>query len=227
MKMKLFGKGNPKTLKGESKGYTTYIQHLAPATLSGYNTCPMASKGCTMSCLNTSGRGRMTTIQSARIRKTRWFFEDRESYLAQMEKDILAGVRAADRDGMIPVFRPNGTSDIRWENYGILEKFPEVQFYDYTKIANRRNIPDNYHLTFSRSESNDVDVDTVMMTGTMNVAVVFNTKKGNDLPPTYKGIEVIDGDEHDLRFLDKRNVWVGLRAKGDGKKDTSGFVVTV
>lgn len=223
--MKLLTLGNTKTVKGEKLGYQTYIMHLAPSTLSGYNTCPMASAGCAASCLNTAGRGQFTATQTARIRKTIWFFENRESFMAQLVKDVEAAIRKATREGFIPTFRLNGTSDIRWENIpvggyaNIMEMFPTVQFYDYTKLPNRRNIPANYHLTFSRSESNDTHVITAMENG-MNVAVVFDK-----MPDTFAGRTVIDGTETDLRFLDGSNVIVGLEAKGKAKRDTSGFVI--
>jgi hypothetical protein len=223
--MKLLTIGNTKTVKGEALGYMTFIMHLAPSKLSGYNTCPMASVGCALACLNTAGRGRFTATQEARIRKTRFFFEDRDSFMSQLVKDIQAAIRKADREGMIPVFRLNGTSDIRWETIpvqgyaNIMEMFPTIQFYDYTKIANRRNLPANYHLTFSRSESNDVDITTMLGTDT-NVAVVFDA-----LPETWNGRKVIDGTETDLRFLDAKRVVVGLLAKGKAKKDTSGFTI--
>jgi hypothetical protein len=219
--MKLLTLGNTKTVKGEAMGYQTYIMHLAPSTLSGYQTCPMASEGCASACLNTAGRGRFTAIQEARIRKTRWFFEDRETFMAQLVKDIAAAIRKANREGMTPVFRLNGTSDIRWETVAVLgyrnvmELFPQVQFYDYTKLPNRRNIPSNYHLTFSRSESNEH-----LIPQGMNVAVVFDS-----LPDVWMGRKVIDGTETDLRFLDEQNVVVGLLAKGKAKKDTSGFTI--
>ncbi len=227
--MKLLTLGNTKTVKGEAMGFQTYIMHLAPSTLSGYNTCPMASEGCASACLNTAGRGRFTATQEARIRKTKWFFEDRESFMIQLVKDIRAAIRKANREGMIPVFRLNGTSDIRWETVSftfegidfrnIMEFFGNVRFYDYTKLTNRRNIPSNYHLTFSRSESNDAYVTTMLNRG-YNVAVVFDV-----LPETYLGYKVIDGTETDLRFLDEKNVIVGLIAKGKAKKDNSGFTI--
>ena len=225
--MKLLTVGNTKTVKGEALGYMTFIMHLAPSTLSGYNTCPMASKGCAEACLNTAGRGRFTAIQEARIRKTRWFFEDRETFMAQLVKDIQAAIRKADREGFTPVFRLNGTSDIRWETVpvmgfrNIMEMFPSQTFYDYTKLQNRRNIPTNYHLTFSRSEENYESLHEMMAKG-YNVAVVFN-----NLPSVYNGYNVIDGTETDLRFLDPKRVIVGLLAKGKAKKDLSGFTVDV
>ena len=222
--MKLLTVGNTKTVKGEKLGYMTFIMHLAPSDVSGYNACPMASAGCRSACLNTAGRGRFDATQAARIRKTREFFENRVAFMAQLEKDIVAAEKKAAREGFVPVIRLNGTSDIRWENEGIMEKFPHIQFYDYTKIANRRNLPANYNLTFSRSESNDAVLPSV----TDNIAVVFNVKKGAPLPATYIGRPVVDGDETDLRFLDPANVVVGLRGKGEAKKSShGGFVVNV
>jgi len=225
--MKLLTVGNTKTVKGEAMGYMTFIMHLAPSTLSGYNTCPMASAGCAAACLNTAGRGRFTAIQEARVRKTRWFFENRDTFMAQLVKDILAAIRKAGRENMVPVFRLNGTSDIRWETVqvggfrNIMEMFPQVQFYDYTKLQNRRNLPANYHLTFSRSEENYGQVDHMMQQG-YNVAIVFDS-----LPSSYNGYKVIDGTETDLRFLDTPGVIVGLLAKGKAKKDLSGFTVQI
>ena len=226
--MKLLSTGNPKLMKGEKKGYLSFVLHLAPAKLSGYNTCPMASAGCALACLNTAGRGGMfkkgettNAIQKARIRKTVQFFENRDTFMGELVKDITLGMKQAERKGMIPVFRLNGTSDIRWETVAVggfrnvMEMFPTVQFYDYTKIANRRDLPANYHLTFSRSESNEATIPA-----DMNVAVVFDV-----LPDTFLGRPVVNGDDTDLRFLDPVGVVVGLKAKGKGKKDTSGFTV--
>lgn len=223
--MKLLSLGNTKTVKGEKMGYQTYILHLAPARLSGYQVCPMASAGCAAACLNTAGRGRFTRTQEARIRKTRWFFEDRGAFMAQLVKDIAAAIRKSDRENMIPVIRLNGTSDLRWEDqpvlgYGnVMELFSAVQFYDYTKLVNRKDLPTNYHLTFSRSEENENNAEAMLALG-FNVAAVFQK-----LPATYLGVPVISGDDTDLRFLDPKGVVVGLTAKGKAKKDGSGFVV--
>ena len=235
--MKLLSESNPKTLKGESKGYMTFIMHLAPGSISGFNVCPGASKGCLFSCLNTAGRGHMKGIQDARIRRTRLFFEDRTTFMAMLVDEVSKGIRKAERKGLIPVFRLNGTSDIRWETVpvsvvggqdypNIFEAFPNTQFYDYTKLANRRNIPANYHLTFSRSESNEHKLDEAVSNG-MNLAVVFSTKKNDGLPAKYRSLPVVDADETDLRFLDPKGSVCGLRAKGKATKDTSGFVVHV
>ena len=228
--MKLLTVGNPKVMKGMEQGYMTYILHLAPANLSGYETCPKRTAGCTAACLNTAGRGGMfkpggtNTIQEARKRKTRMFFEQREEFIDTLKKDIRKAIKQSEKKGLIPVFRLNGTSDIPFEKYGIFEEFPEVQFYDYTKILGRKvkNIP-NYHLTFSAADGNDADVEKAIAQG-MNVATVFGLKKTQAMPESYLGRTVFNGDDSDLRFLDPKGVIVGLYAKGRAKKDTSGFV---
>lgn len=234
--MKLLGTQNAKTVKGEKKGFRTYILYLAPSRESGYNTCPMASPGCSSACLFTSGMGRFDNVKTPRIRKTIRFFEDRENFMSDLVSDIESGIRSAERAGLTPCFRLNGTSDIRWETVpvvrdgvrypNVMTAFPDQIFYDYTKIPNRKSIPENYHLTFSRSESNDHHLDQASNNG-MNLAVVFDTKKKDSLPTRWKNLPVVDGDETDLRFLDISGCIVGLRAKGDAKKDNSGFVVTV
>lgn len=230
--MKLLSIGNPKTIKGQSQGFMTYILHLAPADLSGYETCPKRTAGCTAACLNTAGRGGMfkeggtNTIQEARKRKTRMFFENRKEFMAQLVDDISKAIKQSAKKGLTPVFRLNGTSDIAWEKYDVIEgfnifqMFPTVQFYDYTKMHNRK-VSDihNYHLTFSDADGNVADVQKALALG-MNVATVF----GDGLPETYYGRPVFDGDESDLRFLDPENVIVGLKAKGRARKDQSGFV---
>lgn len=223
--MKLLTFSNTKTLKGQVKlGFLTAILHLAPHRLSGYNTCPKATAGCSAACLNTAGRGKFNSIQESRIRKTREFFENRSAFMDQLVKDVRATIRKAARENLTPAIRLNGTSDIRWETVGvggfknIMEMFPEVQFYDYTKIPNRRNIPSNYHLTFSLAENNDGDAVAAINNG-MNVAAVFKENR-----KTFMGLPVINGDDTDLRFLDRKGCIVGLSAKGEAKKDTTGFV---
>ena len=225
--MKLLSTGNPKLMKGEKKGYLSFVLHLAPANLSGKEVCAKHTVGCTAACLNTAGRGGImkagettNVIQEARIRKTKLFFQDREQFMADLESDIRKGIKQAEKKGMIPCFRLNGTSDLAWEKYGIIEKFPEVQFYDYTKIRNRKVAHlNNYHLTFSKADGNDMDVRLAASSG-MNVAAVFK-----ELPETYIGRTVINGDDTDLRFLDPKGVIVGLKAKGKARKDTTGFVI--
>jgi len=232
--VQLLTTGNPKIAKGEGLGYLTSILHLAPANLSGHNVCPMASVGCKAACLNTAGRGGIfrkgettNVIQKARIARTNFFFQDRPAFMRQLVKEIRSAIRKAEKNGLTAVFRLNGTSDLRWEtvpvegHLNVMAMFPTIQFYDYTKLPNRRGIPSNYHLTFSRSEENDALIPNVITRGT-SVAVVFN---GKTLPESYLGFPVVNGDTTDLRFLDPRGVIVGLKAKGKAKKDASGFVV--
>jgi hypothetical protein len=173
--------------------------------------------------------GKFSNVQQARIRKTQWFFERRAAFLAQLVKEVKSAVKSSRKRNLEAVFRLNGTSDIRWETFAvyhdnawhnnIMEAFPAVQFYDYTKIPNRRNIPANYHLTFSRSETNEASMEQAFAAG-MNVAVVFL-----NIPEMYMGRVVFDGTTTDLRFMDPRGVFVGLEANGKAKRDASGFVV--
>jgi len=232
-----------KTIKGEKQGYLTGILYLAPHTSAGVgNLCPNASPGCIAACLNTAGRGVFSNVQAARIAKTQRFHAGRAAFLTELERDIAALVRKAERAHMIPVVRLNGTSDIPWENVphdgapNIMARFPTVQFYDYTKSARRMaksllpDWPRNYHLTFSRSECNDAEALSTLASGG-NAAVVFATRKGDALPIEWHGYRVIDGDTSDLRFLDAAprgiiGYVVGLYAKGKARKDTSGFVVS-
>lgn len=219
--------GNTKIKLSDAAGeYLTAILHLSPANLSGFETCPKRSAGCSAACLNTSGRGRFDNIQEARIKKTRFLFSSQPEFLDQLRKELKAFSRKCSRLGVKPAVRLNGTSDLLWERLWLMQDFPEIQFYDYTAIAARFRdswkLPKNYHLTFSRKESNQADVQRVIAAGG-NVAVVFR----KTLPETYLGRPVFDGTKTDLRFTDPSGVVVGLLAKGKAKKDMSGFVVDV
>lgn len=246
---------NPKVEKGKGKGYATWILHLSPSDLSGYQVCPFATEGCRAACLNSAGQGgtfkrnggnvadqirdsETNKVQAARIRRTRLFFEDREAFMALLVHEIRLCIRRSERQGLTPVFRLNGTSDIRWERTSLIVDgeqfphifavFPSVRFYDYTKNPYRTKLPENYSLTFSLAESNLDKALTVLRQGG-NVAVVFraNAKKGEPLPMAWRSFEVIDADETDLRFLDKPGTVAGLRCKGEALKDTTGFVQEV
>ena len=223
--MELLTLSNTKLLKGNKRGYMSFILHLAPGDLSGHEVCIKRSPGCTTACLNTAGRGKMNSVQRGRLRKTVMYFEQRDQFMALLVNNIRRGIAQADRAGLDACFRLNGTSDIPWETVRIngqtvFELFPPVQFYDYTKILGRRTAQyPNYHLTFSRAENNQRDVARAVAAG-MNVAVVFREQ-----PETYLGLPVVSGDVDDLRFLDPAGRVVGLTAKGRARRDTSGFVV--
>lgn len=223
-----------KTRKGAARGYLTGILFLVPANGARLgNLCPHASPGCRAACLYTAGHGAMAPIKAGRLRKTRLFFEDAHRFVDMLAEDVRRLVKRAHKRGMVPCVRLNGTSDIPWERVTgtdgrtLMQMFPHVQFYDYTKRPNRSTLHANYHLTFSRSECNDTQAMCELESG-RNVAVVFDTRKGQSLPLFWHGYRVVDGDESDLRFLDGDGlsaVVIGLRAKGQAKHESSGFVV--
>ena len=224
---------NAKTVKGQKQGYMTAITYLAPARQSGVmNTCPNASDGCKAACLYTSGRGRMSPIQQARVNKTIFFAKDRQAFMTQLIKENNAFIKKAARKELTPCERLNGTSDIAWEKIkhdglSIMEHFPALQFYDYTKSTKRMiqfingELPSNYHLTYSWSEDSSADFAWEVLTAGGNVAAVY----WDTLPVDDFGFEVINGDAHDLRFTDPKGKVVGLKYKASAAgKETLGFV---
>jgi hypothetical protein len=232
---------NAKTKKGEKKGYKTFIMYMAPFTQNskGINVCSHASEGCAQACLFGSGFGGMySNVEQGRINKTEWFLENRNEFLEYLVKNVAKLKRRYDKKDETLCIRLNGTSDLTFEKFkvvhedkeyaNIFEAFKDVQFYDYSKNYFRfaKQLPSNYHLTFSRSEENH-DKAMEMLNQGNNVAIVFD-----ELPETYNGYKVINGDENDLRFLDEDNVIVGLKYKkltgkgADNKKPfESGFVI--
>ena len=234
----MFTNGNPKTdknLKIESlKKYWIKRLNLAPASISGFNTCASASQGCKEACLHEAGNPVFMPQKTlGRVNRTQLYFKDRAKFLSMITREIRNHEINCNKHGLKPVVRLNTTSDIMWENHKIFELFPKTQFYDYSKHFKRMlkylkgDMPKNYHLTFSRNEINDFQATQVLKAGG-NVAVVFR----KELPKTYKGFKVVSGDDHDLRFLDDKNVVVGLKEKltidkktGKLGRDNSGFVV--
>jgi hypothetical protein len=237
---------NAKTVKGEKLGYLTGILYLAPALLSGYQVCSMAATAnCEDACLNRAGLGGVyTSIQKARIAKTRRFFEQREAFMSDIVYSVRRLIKLArkarrDKRGRFAkqyqvLVRLNGTSDIRWENIpvtidgvtyrNLMEAFPDIQWYDYTKIANRKNIPSNYDLTFSYSGVKAYAPHVAKaQKALMRIAVVFRHEK--NIPSSFMGLECIGGDNSDVRHIEPNNVVVALYAKGPAKHDQSGFVV--
>ena len=217
---------NAKTIKGDiSSEYLTAIMYLSPhkENSKGVNLCPKASAGCAAACLYTAGRGKFSNVQTARIAKSEWFINDRPAFLEQLHKEILRHSFNARLAGKKPAVRLNGTSDIDWSSLLDLSRYPEINFYEYTKVKHRMvkyALVPNLSLTFSRDETT-TDTDMLfLLKNHMNVAVVFKER-----PKTYLGYTVIDGDTTDLRFLDVKGVVIGLVAKGDAKKDDSGFVI--
>ena len=243
----LLSTNNSKTTKGEKLGYTTYIMYLSPHTQNskGKNLCSHASEGCAKACLFNSGAARFGNVQLGKMNKTEYFLADKQGFMNQLVAEIthivkmhkaVVGTEQTGITGKVIRYknfaiRLNGTADIPFENLAIesvggkniFELFPDVQFYDYTKNPKRFNnlvLPLNYHLTFSRSEINDKESLDILNRG-YNVAYVFGIKSTQDLPTTYNGFKVINGDLSDLRFTDPDNVIVGLKYKlttGKGTK---------
>jgi len=230
---------NAKTVKGEQLGFLTGILYLAPSDISGFQVCPMAKIAqCEKACLYTAGRGAFTSIQNARIAKTQYFFNDRQDFMLNLVKDIEKGIKQASKAGLTLLIRLNGTSDIKWENihfdyefmHGkirsitIFDLFPEIQFYDYTKIPNRSDIPKNYDLTFSYSGVIEYQkYAKKAISNNMRIATVFRSVK--HIPDNFLGLPVVSGDNSDIRHLDPKGHIVALYAKGKAKTDKSGFVI--
>ena len=256
---RFFSTDSAKAIKANKYGYLNAINYMAPHKSAGRgNLCANASPGCIALCLGWySGQASMVAdlendinnVRKSRIRKTVYFFSDTQGFMQEAVYHINKLVRRADKLGLKLCVRLNGASDIPFERIKlsayagktIFELFPHVQFVDYTKILSRvlsPNKPVNYHLTLSRSETNWKDCETALDNG-HNVAVVFaETLPDFEHGETYRGYEVIDGDQHDLRHLDTRReyslshdhwvpgVIVGLLPKGHkAKRDESGFVV--
>jgi hypothetical protein len=229
-----------KTIKGNKKGFMTAIQYLSPYMDSGVNLCANAKNAeCYIACLKSAGR--MGMAFDARLNRTKLYLNNQAEYFNQLTKEITAFIKKAERKNLTPLVRLNGTSDIRFENIGfysegvyyrnIMEVFPDIQFYDYTKIPNReksingiQSFPENYDLTFSYSGAKGFKKfnDRALKEG-KRVAVVFD--KLENIPVVFEGRRVISGDDTDVRHLDPKNTIVALYAKGKARKDQTGFVV--
>ena len=215
-----------KTIKGQKFGYMTAILYLAPSNQSGFNVCPQASKGCKKACLYTACHGAYDSVKQGRINKTLWYIQERKTFLDKLRKEINAFIKKAKSKGLIPCIRLNGTSDISWENTGLIDEFKSIQWYDYTKVYKRAlkfvngTLPKNYHITYSLNEDNKKQAFDILKRGG-NISVVFR----KSLPTQFNGYKVVNADTNDLRFLDPYNSIAGLVAKGKAKNDFSGFVL--
>lgn len=230
--MRLLTIDNAKTPKGLTKGYLTGILYLAPHKIAdgARSLCPYSTPGCRKACLYTAGRGAFSKTKEARIIKTQHLIGNPEGFIEQLLLDIEALERKAKKKGLIPVVRLNGTSDIRWEIVApqLFTNFPRVQFYDYSKypwhLRKKHEMPLNYHLTYSVSEdSTKLNILETLANG-CNVALVGDP---NALWFYFDRKRLVNGDEHDLRFLDAPGSIVQLKAKGRAKKDQSGFVFKI
>lgn len=214
----------------KDKDWESKIMYLLPHKLSGKNLCPHASKGCINTCLNTAGRGKMNSVQRARYNRTELLNINKDSFLIILKQEMTSFIKYCRKKSKNPAIRLNGTSDLDFNKLfpTLFEEFKEIQFYDYTKSPKRMKqfldgaTPDNYHLTFSRSETNEKESISVLRKGG-SVAVVFKDK-----PDKWMRFGCYDGDLTDLRFLDKKRFKgkvCSLSAKGKAKHDDTGFVI--
>lgn len=237
-----------KTIKGEKYGYLTGVLYLAPhnTVTSGKikTVCPSAiAAQCFKACLYSAGRGAFNSVQAGRIKRTESYLNDAQAFMVAVWYDIRSLIKKAERKGLQPVVRLNGTSDINYNKIvftnpegvtgNIFDMFKDTTFYDYTKntFLSGEALPANYHLTYSYSESNLAYATKAMgaaIKAKAGLAIVFRDKA---LPATFQGLPVVNGDDSDLRFLDNKDgdikgaYVVGLYAKGDAKKDATGFVI--
>ena len=225
----ILGESSTKTIKGEKLGFLTGIVYLVPDP----KICPMAKlAGCLAPCLNFAGRGAFNSVQNARQAKTQFFYNNQQAFLLSLAADIWTLQNKAAKLGFTPLVRPNGTSDIPYENLpvinglNIFQLFPEVQFYDYTKHPSRNlegKTCGNYDLTYSFSAITPKPISIKGLTNPHNsrTAVVF--QKRADIPTVFRTWQVVDGDDTDVRHIEPKSVVVALYAKGKAKNDTSGF----
>ena len=216
---------NAKTFKGEKGGYLTAVLYLLPHTLSGGSTlCPYSTPSCREMCLSGSGRSGLPKQMEAKRRRTMLYHDNPLMLIAMIEHDIAKLKKIATKHGLTPAVRLNGTSDILWEREltdgtSIMQRHPELQFYDYSRIPiGLRNPPKNYHLTYSLADQEwSVAVDYLI--NGQSVAVVQYEQENLQAPDSFllgnHTIKVINGDEHDLRFLDEPGSLVLLRLKGN------------
>ena len=229
---------NAKTIKGQKQGYMTAVMYLAPHKLANGkdDVCPYSTVGCRQSCLYTAGHGRYSTVKKARVARTLWFLKDRLGFMQLLELEINKFMIKAKKKELIPVVRLNGTSDIDWNfyyyhsedicrlQYTIFNRFPNLQFYDYTKDTRKviRKQPSNYHLVYSYNENSQKDFCYDLLNKyKINIAVVYD-QAGYEAA---LNCGAIDGDYNDLRFKDKVGRVVALKEKGQAKRDRTGFVI--
>ena len=224
------GSTNSKTAKNNIE---TYILYLSPEKQNskGVNLCPKASKGCAAACLYTAGRGKFTNVKASRINKSEYYISDKKTFINQLSKELVKIAAKSIKQNKKIAIRLNGTSDQdfialikKYNNLDLLnsDQFKNLVFYDYTAILGKikKYLNTTYSLTLSRKEDNESDILQALKLGG-NVAAVFR----DDLPTKYKGYTVVNGDTSDLIMLYNKNVILGLKAKGDAKKDKSGFVI--
>jgi len=218
-----------KTLKNLAFNYTSGVLYLSASDNSGVNICPKATSGCKAACLYFTGRNAMRSKgelisrnNASQFLKTVLFFINRPYFMDWLQADIEALIRRKKAEQKICV-RLNGTSDINIKTFKnskgelLIEKYPQVQFYDYTKVysylENEKKFP-NYDLTFSYGGTENLEETLRVLAEGYRIAVPFDKKSfGGHFPETFFGRPVVDGDENDLTFLQAKDVIYGLKVK--------------
>ena len=173
---------------------------------------------CAAPCLNGSGRGAFPNVQASRKAKSDWFLSDPEKFIAQLKRELTNFSKLCTSTGVVGYVRLNVYSDVPWElsrNGSIPQAFPELEFYDYTKLAVRLGtryykMPRNYQLMFSYSAGTKYAKQVKLaMKSPAPMSVVFD----GPMPDIFLGRKVINGDESDINNLRHRGAIVGLRFK--------------
>lgn len=223
--MKLLTRKNTKMLK--QPPHAEFAWETAGLELTSPIFCPAATPACKRECIRDAGRGVMPVVQRARWMRTRWFRDDKDSFKEQLHHEVGLLKKRAHKKCRLPAVRLNVFSDIAWEDTfpELFTDYPDVVFYDYTKrftrlvTCDKGWIRDNYYLTASWQEQLTHDAAKRLLKLT-NLAVPFF----GGIPESFCGFQVINGDTHDLRFLDKTpGRIVGLVHKGRaGSRPTEG-----
>lgn len=189
----------------------------------GTNTCPEYGL-CAQTCIAMTGQNRFDVAKQARLRRTKMFRDHRNLFMTLLDADLITHELRAWRMNLKPTARLNCLSDISWEDIrhergtNIFERHPDIQFLDYTKVLYRARlgIP-NYHVVYSVNEKTNYRELRNLLTHGGNAAVVFNVKKGEPLPESFKVngrlFPVYDGDTNDLIHLAPPGSIRGLRYK--------------
>jgi hypothetical protein len=225
---------NEKSPKGEAQGYLTAMLYLAPHTLAGgKSVCPHSTEDCREGCLFHAGRGQTARVANARIRRTQMYLEVRERFMRLLVEDLNVMQHTADANGMTLAIRLNGTSDIGFEReeldgLTVFDRFPRARFYDYTNWPHQhRRVPGNWHLTYSLADKTAAEGVAHLLAG-RNIAAVMPDHDRAEAPGWFMlgdtVIDVVDGEEHDLRFLDPSPALVMLKPKGRLRGEGSAMV---
>ena len=225
--------GTSKKVKlGEGLGYSTVVMYGSMASQSGINLCKNSTPECRKGCLGLSS-GHLSFHQQTMALKMWCFYFYPELSKAKLLQELRNHKEDSDRKGYNALARLNGSTDIdftRLFDGQDTSKLPKQ--YDYTKDYERacRQIFSDYHLTYSISEdpeSWDKAIALVKNGGTAAFVTERNKEKAKAFSAKiakWTGLKVVDGDRHDLRFLDRGSL-VCLTAKGD-LKHSSPFVWT-